>query len=867
MLLFGQGSYFKHITIDGNFADWNGIPAAYVDPQENPNATDIQSIYLAHDADYIYVRLKLYAPADPFTSRNNYYIDTDANASTGFGGGRGSELLIQSGAGYQESGGQFNEGGVDGISWQAAPTGSDIDFEFRISRGATYQNDGASVFTSNLIQLYFQGQTPTFVTVENAPDTGSIAYDLSTTAPPFPHGNVGLVDLTASPWSVNDSGTDLGTAWLAPDYDPSSNPGWKTGTGLFGFSEQPNRYPAPLKTTFSSTTPTVYLRTTFEWNYDSSGIIFFLTNYLSDGVVIYLNGEEIGRRRIPDSPVVFRSTANGGPDTPGQAEVFSFPSSLPVLGVNILEAEVHQSVGDTRDLVFGLSLTATDSVPVFITDPTEPSDRKIIEGFDTKFVVAVEGSEPFTYQWYKNDNRIEGATSSNLILSPVLQSDAGEYFVEVSNGLGTVRSRKAKLTTQAIPVHITNPALPADLTVFKGRSADFEVQASGSAVIRYQWYHNGKLLSGETNRTLHIDNVVLSDGGEYTVQVSNRLPQSETSRAAVLRVNEDVTGPKPIKVLGSASKIYVTFDEPVDAVSAAVSSHYKLDGGITISGVSLDPADGTRVTLTTSAQKQGTHYSLSVEGIKDLFGNASVSTTVVFQSTILIDGSFDDWSDIPAIAEDPQDTNDATDWKQIFITNDDDYIFVRIVLHSPTTWPTSFYYNNLFIDADNNPQTGYHPFAGMGSEFLIQGGGGYQEKGGGFNEGNVSDLGWDIAPQGSADEFEFRISRHATYEADHSPVFTHSGFQFLLESENTSYVTRDKFPDSGVLAYKFQPEQLEPLVSNFSEGTWTLSWTEDSILQSRDSLTSGTWQDEPDQSNPHTLTLEGLSKYYRLVKP
>src|ERR1051325_2235373 len=116
-------SQFKHISIDGSFEDWAGVPPSTVDPQDAASATDIKEVYVAHDAQYIYLRLTLYSPGDPFTSHNNIFIDTDANGGTGFATHVGSELLIQSGVGYQEKNGGFNEGNVNGLDWAAAPAG------------------------------------------------------------------------------------------------------------------------------------------------------------------------------------------------------------------------------------------------------------------------------------------------------------------------------------------------------------------------------------------------------------------------------------------------------------------------------------------------------------------------------------------------------------------------------------------------------------------------------------------------------------------------------------------------------------------------------------------------------------------------
>src|SRR5688572_33277056 len=120
-----RASTFKRITIDGSFADWAGVPVAYADASETTAGSDFRDVYVANDENYIYIRFTLYTNDSPFTSRNNIFIDADNNSGSGFhplGLGFGSEMLIQSGSGYQEKNGGFNEGPINDLGWSASPT-------------------------------------------------------------------------------------------------------------------------------------------------------------------------------------------------------------------------------------------------------------------------------------------------------------------------------------------------------------------------------------------------------------------------------------------------------------------------------------------------------------------------------------------------------------------------------------------------------------------------------------------------------------------------------------------------------------------------------------------------------------------------
>ncbi|MDF9827274.1 alpha-tubulin suppressor-like RCC1 family protein [Ereboglobus sp. PH5-10] len=93
----------------------------------------------------------------------------------------------------------------------------------------------------------------------------------------------------------------------------------------------------------------------------------------------------------------------------------------------------------------------------------------------------------------------------------------------------------------AIPVYIAGDSLPViatqpvSQTIFEGRSATFTVVATGPTPT-YQWKKNNEAILGATSATYTIPSVKASDGGSYTVVVSNMLG-FVTSNAAVLTVS------------------------------------------------------------------------------------------------------------------------------------------------------------------------------------------------------------------------------------------------------------------------------------------------------------------------------------------
>jgi len=855
---------YKTLVIDGSFGDWAGVPVAYEDPADSTESADYRRIWIANDDEFLYLRFTLERPANPFLSNANLFVDTDADAGTGFPLVVGSELLIQSGAGYDERGGGFNEGGVEELGWLSAPAGDAAEFEVRISRTARYATDQAAVFAGDTIALLLEAEDANFARKETAPDTEGIVYTLEPAPPPLTAPET-LVSLTGTSWRVLDSGAEPDASWRDVEYDDTGD-SWREGQGLFGYSPNAGAYPAPLATTVATAAKTVYLRTRFQWSHSPAGLVFAVSNWLSDGAILYLNGAEVRRIRLPEGPVDAATLATGGPEIEGAAEVFGISGAPLFTGENVLAVELHQSAATPADLVLGLSLTATPSYPVRLVNAAEPGDRTVTAGDAVMLTAEILGTAPLQFEWRKGGEPVPGATGPSLTLDPVLKTDEGAYSLHVTNPGGEATTREATLTVNVTPITLSDPNLPADATLAEGEPVTFTVSVSGSPPITYQWLKDGLPLSNATEASYTLPSVSPEDGGLYAVQVGNPATPGLLSRAARLTVLADHTPPAISAVVGTPDRITLTFSEPVEAASAGTSANYGLSGGLTVSSVSVSTENPAVVVLTTSHQTLWTEYTLTVSEVKDRFGNTIASgSSRAFRSSLVVDGNFDDWADVTLAHTDPSEPPSAgTDFQDIWVSNDDRYLFIRFTLYTPGDPGT--YLNNLFVDADpENP--GYSTW-GIGSELLVQQGAGYQQKNGAFNEGGIEGLDFSMAPTGTGTAFELRISRSARYASDQLPVFVADTIRFFLETENTSFATTDTAPDSGGLEYTFvpvSPAELGPLAISLSGGEILLTWPGPGTLQARDSLTSGSWTDVPDAVSGVTLPIGAGPQFYQLA--
>lgn len=176
------GGTFRYLGINGDTADWNGVPVlASAPPTGAP--VDFASVQAANDNLYLYLRFTLHTAATPFSDYNTHiFVDTDDNPLTGYhppGLALGSELLIESGAGYDERNGAFNAGGVNALGWLLSPPGAGTNFELRISRQAQYPG-GALVFTNASLRFLLQDNRGSALVVGGVPYTFAVPgpYDL-----------------------------------------------------------------------------------------------------------------------------------------------------------------------------------------------------------------------------------------------------------------------------------------------------------------------------------------------------------------------------------------------------------------------------------------------------------------------------------------------------------------------------------------------------------------------------------------------------------------------------------------------------------------------------------------------------------------
>ena len=115
---------------------------------------------------------------------------------------------------------------------------------------------------------------------------------------------------------------------------------------------------------------------------------------------------------------------------------------------------------------------------------------------------------------------------------------------------------KPTIPDNPIPPAVRSPAIttqPQSQTAAKGGSVAFTVETVGTSPLHYQWSRSGVEVVGATDSGLLLHNVMESDGGTYTVRVSNT-GGSVMSTVATLTVSEEAAGPAPVIVVQPVSQ-------------------------------------------------------------------------------------------------------------------------------------------------------------------------------------------------------------------------------------------------------------------------------------------------------------------------
>lgn len=161
-------------------------------------------------------------------------------------------------------------------------------------------------------------------------------------------------------WRYRDTGLVPETGWNATNFNDSA---WASGEALLGYGFSAVRTVVSYGPNASAKYPATYFRQTFvspvsPAETSSNGV---LRLWADDGAIVYLNGTEILRVRMPAGAVTHLTYASALSSSNGRWESFEVPVSALLKGTNVLAAEVHQVSASSSDIALWAELAVRPS--------------------------------------------------------------------------------------------------------------------------------------------------------------------------------------------------------------------------------------------------------------------------------------------------------------------------------------------------------------------------------------------------------------------------------------------------------------------------------------------------------------------------
>ena len=162
--------------------------------------------------------------------------------------------------------------------------------------------------------------------------------------------------------------------------------------------------------------------------------------------------------------------------------------------------------------------------------------------------VAIGGTAPYTYQWYKAGTAISGATSSTYQASV-----SGSYYCLIKDSSGQSVTTNTISVTVASAITITSQTSNYPVLSSSGTATLSVTAKGGYGTLTYQWYKNGVLISGATKSTY-----TATEAGTYYCTVKDSIAQLKSTSNIIVVKKLTISSQSSNVTINSGSKATMT---------------------------------------------------------------------------------------------------------------------------------------------------------------------------------------------------------------------------------------------------------------------------------------------------------------------
>lgn len=240
---------------------------------------------------------------------------------------------------------------------------------------ASYKFLSEDIIDNKIVLKYFAGET---INIEANKIRG---YDFKYWEISGSASSVSIVPM-GSDWKYWDNSGIPANNWYASEYADND---WKSGLAQLGYGNKGEVTTIGYGGDANNKYITAYFRKKVDIENMEDKKDFSITVFVDDGAAVYVNGTEVGRFNLPTGALNFNTTTLNYNN--GEYATFVVDKKLLKASGNIIAVEVHQTHGQSGDLIFDLSFdcveekeeeTQTQTDAVFTTTLSSDIELKAI---------------------------------------------------------------------------------------------------------------------------------------------------------------------------------------------------------------------------------------------------------------------------------------------------------------------------------------------------------------------------------------------------------------------------------------------------------------------------------------------------------